>query len=399
MSSATLNPMDWRELLLDQRDRWVGDPAFRRQAARFALTRPIAQKRARQLFDLVAGFVYSQWLLACVELHLFDRMAAAPVSADDLAREAQLPLASAQRLLDAAEALGLAQKRRTRAGQPVRYGLGPLGAAMVGNPAVAAMVQHHRALYADLADPVALLREGPRKGRAVDAAAADAHAPHLSRYWSYAHAAQPGELAGSQVQSYSALMAASQPLVADQVLDAYRIQRHRHLLDVGGGEGVFVSAALARAPKLRATLFDLPAVAARAAQRWSRNGLHTRASAVGGDFFNSTLPSGADVASLVRVIYDHDDEHALAILRAVRAALPEGSTLLLAEPMAETEGAEPMGAAYFGMYLLAMGSGRSRSVQALTELLAQAGFSQIRARRTALPLQTGLIVARAGAQR
>lgn len=399
MTSATMDPFGLHEQWLDQRDRWLTDPAFRRHAARFVLTRPIAQKRARQLFDLVAGFVYSQWLLACVELQLFDRMAAAPLSADELAREAKLPLASAQRLLDAAQALGLAQKRKTRAGQPVRYGLGPLGAAMVGNPAVAAMVQHHQALYADLADPVALLREGPRKGRATEPGDASERAPNLSRYWSYAHAPQPGQLDASQVHSYSALMAASQPLVADQVLDAYRIQRHQHLLDVGGGEGVFVAAALARAPKLRATLFDLPAVAARATQRWARNGLHTRAAAVGGDFFNGELPKGADVASLVRVIYDHDDEHAVAILRAVRGALPEGGTLLLAEPMAETDGAEPMGAAYFGMYLLAMGSGRSRSAQALTHLLTQAGFADIRTRRTALPLQTGLIVARAASAR
>jgi demethylspheroidene O-methyltransferase len=395
VSSAALEPLSLHEQWLDQRDRWLTDPAFRRHAAQFMLTRPIAQKRARQLFDLVAGFVYSQWLLACVELHLFDRMAAAPLSADDLAREAQLPLASAERLLDAAQALGLAQKRKTRAGQPVRYGLGPLGAAMVGNPAVAAMVQHHRALYADLADPVALLREGPRKGRAAE----PGQSPNLSRYWSYAHAQQPGQLGESQVHSYSALMAASQPLVAEQVLDAYRIQRHQHLLDVGGGEGVFVSAALARSTKLRATLFDLPAVAARASQRWASDGLHTRATAVGGDFFTGELPKGADVASLVRVIFDHDDAHALKILRAVRAALPVGGTLLLAEPMAETDGAEPMGAAYFGMYLLAMGSGRSRSAQALADLLTQAGFTDIRTRRTALPLQTGLIVARAASHR
>jgi demethylspheroidene O-methyltransferase len=116
---------------------------------------------------------------------------------------------------------------------------------------------------------------------------------------------------------------------------------------------------------------------------------------VGGDFFADALPQGADIASLVRVIYDHDDTHALAILRAVRAALPAGGTLLLAEPMAGTQGAEPMGAAYFGMYLLAMGSGRSRTAQELSALLRQAGFGRIQTRRTTLPLQTGLIVAKA----
>jgi demethylspheroidene O-methyltransferase len=404
MTSAVAGPaqaLDWRERWRDRRDRWLADPAFRRRAAQFALTRPVARQRARELFDLVSGFVYSQWLLACVELHLFDRMAAAPLTVEDLAREARLPPASAQRLLDAATALGLAE-RRLRPGAAPRYGLGPLGAAMVGNPAVSAMVEHHRTLYRDLADPVALLREGPRRGRPLEAAAGPAATPGqatgtpaMSHYWPYAHAPAPGALGSGAVQSYSALMSASQPLVAEQVLDAYRIGRHRHLLDVGGGEGAFVTAALQRAPALRATLFDLPAVAARATQRLARAGLQDRAQAVGGDFFVDALPQGADVISLVRVIYDHDDARALALLRAVRAALPAGGTLLLAEPMAETEGAERMGAAYFGMYLLAMGSGRSRSASDLQALLREAGFRRVKHCSTALPLQTGLLIATA----
>jgi demethylspheroidene O-methyltransferase len=98
----------------------------------------------------------------------------------------------------------------------------------------------------------------------------------------------------------------------------------------------------------------------------------------------------------VRVIHDHDDAAALAILRAARAALPAGGTLLLAEPMAGTAGAEAMGAAYFGFYLLAMGSGRPRDVAALTALLEAAGFVAVRRRRTATPLLTGVLVARAG---
>ena len=41
-------------------------------------------------------------------------------------------------------------------------------------------------------------------------------------------------------------MAASQPLVAQEVLDAYPLARHRCLLDVGGGDGAFLAAAAAR---------------------------------------------------------------------------------------------------------------------------------------------------------
>jgi demethylspheroidene O-methyltransferase len=388
VTSAALN---LRERWFAQRDRLLTSPRFREAASRFAATRPIARQRARELFDLVAGFVYSQWLLACVELKLFDRLATSPLTAEQLARESNLPLLSAQRLLEAAASLGLTQARGEDDARQPRYGLGPLGAAMVGNDAVTAMVEHHRALYADLADPLALLRQGRGSGA-------------LAQYWAYAGAGNdgprpehaPGALPEAKTAPYSALMSASQPLVAGQVLDAYSIGRHhRVLLDVGGGEGVFAAAALTRAPRLRAMVFDLPAVADAARARFARLGLADRARAIGGDFHRDALPEGADILSLVRVIYDHDDAPALAILRAARRALPTGGTLLLAEPMAGAVGAEPMGAAYFGMYLMAMGSGRSRTAQELAALLRAAGFDRIRTRPTALPLQAGLMLARA----
>ena len=195
--------------------------------------------------------------------------------------------------------------------------------------------------------------------------------------------------------AYSALMAASQPLVASEILDAYPVGRHRCLLDVGGGEGAFLAAAGARAPRLRLMLFDLPAVAERARHRFAAAGLGGRAQAFGGSFLDDALPEGADVISLVRVVHDHDDDAVRRLLRAVRAALPVGGTLLLAEPMAETPGAERMGDAYFGFYLLAMGSGRPRSATALTRMLGASGFARIRNLRTSTPLLTSVLVARA----
>ena len=139
-------------------------------------------------------------------------------------------------------------------------------------------------------------------------------------------------------------------------------------------------------------LFDLPPVAARAQERFARAGLQDRAKAVGGDFRTDKLPRGADVVSLVRVVHDHDDEAALALLCSVREALPPGGTLLLAEPMAGTRGAGTMGA-YFAFYLLAMGSGRPRTAEELFGLLHRAGFQRMRLLTTATPLVTQVVLA------
>src|SRR5450631_213482 len=54
------------------RCRLIADPRFQRWAVTSPFTKLIARRRASALFDLCAGFVYSQILLACVRLHLFE---------------------------------------------------------------------------------------------------------------------------------------------------------------------------------------------------------------------------------------------------------------------------------------------------------------------------------------
>ncbi len=375
--AATARWLDsWVERWCNWRDRTVGSARFQHWAAGFVLTRPVARQRARELFDIVAGFVYSQVLLACVRLELFEMLAQGALSRQQIGQRLDLPVESVHRLLDAALSLRLLETRAQG-----RIGLGPLGAPMVGNEALLAMVEHHATLYRDLADPVALLRAG---GQGTE----------LGRCFPYASVARPGDLPARDVAAYSALMTASQPLVAQEILNAYDFSAHRLLLDVAGGEGRFLTAAAERCPKLELMLFDLPAVAQSAQRRLNGLGLSQRSRVTGGDFLSDPLPQGADVVTLIRVAHDHDDDRVMHLLRSIRTALPAGGTLVLAEPMSGTQGAEPMGDAYFGFYLLAMGRGRPRRRDELAAMLQAAGFEAVRSLPTRLPLQVGLLVAR-----
>ncbi|MGY2047852.1 methyltransferase [Methylobacterium sp. JK268] len=378
LPAAALDPParpGWRERWLGLRHRMIASPRFQRLAAAFPPTRPIARRNARALFDLCAGFVYAQILAACLRLDLFGLLAAGPLSPEAVARRLDLAPDRALRLLRAAASLGLLTALRDG-----RFALGDLGAALLGNPSVAQMVAHHAMLYDDLRDPVALLR-------------GEAGTTRLSGYWAYAANPEASGLGEEAVAPYGGLMAASQALVARDILDAYPLRRHAHLLDVGGGEGAFAVAVARSAPDLRVTLLDLPPVAARASRRFAAEGLAGRVEAAGGSFHGG-LPRGADVVSLVRVVHDHDDAPAAALLRAAHDALPPGGTLLLAEPMAGTPGAEPVGDAYFGFYLLAMGSGRPRTAGELTAMLAAAGFERVRECPTRRPLLVRLLAAR-----
>lgn len=369
-------PLTWHDRLLGLRDRLLGNESFQRFAGTFTLTRPIARRRAGDLFDLCAGFVYSQILYACVQLNVFDHVAIRPMSAAELSPRLSLSPDATRRLLDAAVSLRLLQKRSGG-----RYGLGARGAALRGNPGVVAMIAHHAMLYADLADPVALLR-------------GEGGARQLASYWSYARGEKPDALTREAVAPYTALMAASQPMIARQVLSAYSFARHRCLLDVGGGDGSFLAAVLQATPDLQGMLFDLPAVAGQARERFARDGLAARVTVTGSSFLTDALPDGADIISLVRVIHDHDDAAVMTLLGAVHHALPANGTLLIAEPMADTSGAEPIGDAYFGFYLLAMGSGRPRTSARLAELLRESGFSDVALRATPMPMLASVMTAK-----
>lgn len=363
------------ERWLSLRNRLLANPRFQKFASTVPGIRGIARSKARGVFDLVSGFIYSQVVLACVRLDLFRLLEKQPLPLETIAARAQLPLDPARRLLDAAVSLDLMCRLKDG-----RYGLGMNGAAILANPGISAMVEHNALLYQDLTDPVDFLRH-PGSETA------------LSRYWAYAQAEDPTKLPDEAIRGYSALMSASQPLVASEILDAYPFQTHTCLLDVGGGEGRFICSAGERYPNLALMMFDLPAVAARAESKIAANGLAHRAKAFGGSFFTDTLPDGADLVTLVRILHDHDDEKAEKLLTSIHRALSPGGRLLIAEPLAETPGAERMGNAYFAFYLMAMRSGRPRSFATIESMLRRSGFRDVRAIPTRVPLQTSLIVA------
>jgi demethylspheroidene O-methyltransferase len=382
LPKASERETPWRDRVEALVDRWMTSDTLYRWSVANPITRLVTRIRARKVFDLMAGFVYSQVLLACVRLRLLETVAERPRTLDELAQATQLPAASLQRLLQSALALGLLELRSRG-----RYGLGPLGAPVAGHAGIRAMIEHHAVLYQDMQDPVAMLQASGKAGE-------------MAQYWPYAldeadkAKAAADALQAEKYQRYSNLMSASQPFVVDEILASYRFDTHQEVLDVGGGQGTFLSRLARHAPQLSLTLFDLPEVATLARANFARQGLLGRTKAVGGSFLKDPLPWGADLITLIRVAHDHPDADVRTVLAAIYEALPLGGTLLLAEPMAQELGETPLGDAYFHFYLLAMGAGRLRTASELMAMMAQAGFTHIETVPNAMPLQTQILVGR-----
>lgn len=385
-NSFVTDANSWFDRIRDSADRLIANPSFQRWATAFPLTRPVARRRSRELFDLCAGFVYTQVLYACVRTGLIEALRDGPLTIHSLAPRLDLPVPAADRLVRAALSLHIVSRRSGD-----RYGLGRLGTALVGNPGVIAMVEHHALLYADLNDPVDLLRN-PKSGETA-----------LSSYWPYALDARPDavepaaqETGTEQVEPYSDLMAVSQAMIAEDIIASYPFARHRRIMDVGGGNGAFIEHVARKAPDAELNLFDLPAVAEHAKARLTSVGLGDRVRVHGGSFFTDPLPEGADLITLVRIVHDHDDDDVMKLLRGIRKAVPDNGALLIAEPMSHGNDAARVADAYFGLYLLAMGSGRARTVNEITHMLEKAGFSRNRRVRTRVPMLTQAILARPG---
>jgi demethylspheroidene O-methyltransferase len=342
--SEQLDNLTWKTRWVMRRNAVLGSAKFQRWASRKPIIRGIAQRRAAAQFDMIAGFIYSQILMAFVQAGLTER------------------------LLRAGQSLQIAESP-----QPGLWTLGEAGAPFSANEGAMAMIRHHHLLYSDLADPLALLS----KNRSEETA--------LSAYWTYASKDDSKEGA----TGYSALMAATQPMVSQQIIDAYDFTGHKRMLDIGGGSGAFTAAIRATTPNVQFGIFDLPDVISEARKRLATAEIQFHP----GSFKIDAIPLGYDLITLVRILHDHDDGVVQALLGKIYDVLPKDGRLLIVEPMAGSASAARMGNAYFGLYLWAMGSGRPRSAEETKKMLTKAGFRTVKPVKTALPIITSALVA------
>lgn len=112
-----------------------------------------------------------------------------------------------------------------------------------------------------------------------------------------------------------------------------------------------------------------------------------------GSFRDDPLPDGADTISLIRVLYDHEDQVVVTLLSKIIDSLPENGRLLVSEPMSGGARPEVSGDVYFSFYCLAMQTGTVRSAARIGELCKNAGFSSIKAYPSRRPFVTTALTA------
>lgn len=282
----------------------------------------------------------------------FEQLAAGPLTIGELAGRCGADAEILRRVLRCVAATGL-----LRSAGPRRYELTDACRAAMDGWAFAGLLFN--------ADPeiwnaLGEITETIRTGRA----------PLIDRYGGlYGYlATQPVTAAG-----FDALVKSNYAPVASALAQAIDFGELGTVVDVGGGQGGFITAILQAHRGVRGILTELDRALPGARTHLAATGLADRCDVVACDFFTDPLPPGAGGYLLAHVIHNWNDEQALAILRAVRTAIPDTGRLLLVEAIVPDDDS-PHLAKDLDIRLLTILPGGGRTESEYARLLAQAGF-------------------------
>ena len=181
-------------------------------------------------------------------------------------------------------------------------------------------------------------------------------------------------------QLFSGAMDAVEAITGEAYLDDFDWNRFDRIIDVGGSRGTKSLAILRSHPRLRALVFDRPAVIGQARSFWKGKvdeALLKRVEFVGGDLLEGVpAPENErDIYLFMAVFHGLGDPDARKVLENVQRAIGSGSaTVLIVDAVAAKRGIDPSVAA-FDMQMLVGTRGRERTLPEWTALAASAGFS------------------------
>jgi len=159
---------------------------------------------------------------------------------------------------------------------------------------------------------------------------------------------------------------------AEAIVKAYDFSPFKHVVDVGGGQGLMLATILAAHPGMRGTLFDQPAVVSGSKAVLQRFDVADRCSLIGGSFFES-VPEGGDAYIMRAVIHDWEDAESLSILKVCRRGMPDTAKLLLIEMLVGPPNAMPR-QKFMDLNMLVCPGGRERTSDEFAALFEKSGF-------------------------
>ena len=159
--------------------------------------------------------------------------------------------------------------------------------------------------------------------------------------------------------------------VEEFVFSKHEFRPFERAVDVGGSHGDLLKGLLARHPRARGVLFDLPGTAALVADAIRASAQGDRIEIVGGDFFAS-VPSG-DLYLIKMVLHDWNDAECVSILKNVRASIASQGRVAVIDYLLP-ERAERSAGQFMDIAMMVWATGRERRLSEFEALFEQSGF-------------------------
>ena len=153
------------------------------------------------------------------------------------------------------------------------------------------------------------------------------------------------------------------------------LEEATHVLDVGGGSGVYACAIVERFPHLRATVVEKPPVDRVAARSIQERGFSDRVATVASDMFAEPLPGGADVHLYSNVLHDWSTDQVRDLLERSHRALEPGGRLVIHDAFIDHDRTGPLHVAEYSVFLMFFTEGKCYSLGEMEEILAETGFA------------------------
>jgi predicted O-methyltransferase YrrM len=159
--------------------------------------------------------------------------------------------------------------------------------------------------------------------------------------------------------------------------------RHRLLLDIAGGSGVYASAIVAHHPHLRASVLEKSPVDRLTRRSLATRGFADRVEVLVGDMFAHALPEGFDLHLFSNVLHDWDQGRVRQLLAKSAAALPVGGMVIIHDAHINADKTGPLPVAAYSALLMTITEGKCYSEKEMADYLAEAGFEDITCAPTA----------------
>jgi hypothetical protein len=307
--------------------------------------------QGKLLRELIMGFRTTQIIATAAKLDLAARLKNGPQSATQLAAATQTNEGRLYRLLRALTSLGILETN-----DDATFSLAALGNVLCGD--VPGSLRNVAILYGEawLWDAYAQLSYSIET-----ATPAFDHAHGLGLY-DYLNQNRDA------AEKFNKAMTAFSEHEADAVKKAYSFATSKTLVDIGGGQGLFVLSLLNAHPHLSGVVFDLPLVI----NSINNAGVNDRINYVPGDFFRDVY-SGGDLYILKSVLHNWDDQSCVTILQNCHNAMQPAARLLIIERILPKEIAKSE-AILFDINMLVMTKGQERTEVEYKRLLEASGF-------------------------